>query len=40
VTRFWGTGFHAMNDIVARIKKSRWAKINPFDPAYEEWGEL
>ncbi len=40
VTRFWGTGLHSMNDILERIRKSRWAKINPFDPAYKEWGEL
>ncbi len=40
VTRFWGTGLHSMNDLLDRIKKSRWANINPFDPAYKEWGEL
>jgi len=40
VTRFWGTGVHSMADIVERIRKSRWADVNPLDPAYKEWGEL
>jgi hypothetical protein len=40
VTRFWGSGFHSMVDVVQRIRSSRWADINPFDPAYKEWGEL
>ncbi len=40
VTRFWGAGLHSMNDVLERIRKSRWAGVNPFDPAYKEWGEL
>ena len=40
VTRFWGLGDHAMDDVLERIRKSRWADVNPFDPAYKEWGEL
>ncbi len=40
VTRFWGMGIHSMEDLLARIKDSKWANINPFDPAYKEWGEL
>jgi hypothetical protein len=40
VTRFWGTGGHSMVDLLERVRKSNWANVNPFDPAYKEWGEL
>lgn len=40
VTRFWGLGVHSMTDILERVRKSKWAQINPFDPAHKEWGEL
>jgi hypothetical protein len=40
VTRFWGVGIHSMNDIEDRVRRSDWAGVNPFDPAYKEWGEL
>jgi len=40
VTRFPGSGLHAMDDILERIRNSRWADINPFDPNYTERGEL
>jgi hypothetical protein len=40
VTRFWGSGVHSMNDVLERIRKSRWATVNPLDPACKEWGEL
>ncbi|MGA0603140.1 lipase family protein [Caulobacter sp. KR2-114] len=41
VTRFWGAGLHSMDDLEARIRASRrWASVNPFDPAFKEWGEL
>src|SRR5262249_1905611 len=40
VTRFWGKGVHAMDDILGRVKKSRWADVNPLDPMYKELGEL
>jgi hypothetical protein len=40
VTRFWGIGVHSMDDILGRVKKSRWADVNPLDPMYKEWGEL
>jgi hypothetical protein len=29
-----------MDDILGRIRNSRWAHVNPFDPAHKEWGEL
>lgn len=40
VTRFWGTGLHSMDDVEARITRSRWAKIDPLGPEAQEWGEL
>lgn len=40
VTRFWGLGVHSMDDIEQRIQGSKWAGVNPFDPAQKEWGEL
>jgi hypothetical protein len=40
VTRFWGLGVHSMDDIEDRVRRSDWANVNPFDPAYKEWGEL
>lgn len=40
VTRFWGGGFHSMDDLEERIRSSAWNSINPFDPAHSEWGEL
>jgi hypothetical protein len=40
VTRFWGMGVHSMDDIEGRVRRSDWAGVNPFDPAYKEWGEL
>ena len=40
VTRFWGTGLHSMDDVFERVRSSRWANINPFDPKNKEWGEF
>ncbi len=40
VTRFWGKGVHAMKDLLARISKSKWNLVNPFDAKNKEWGEL
>lgn len=40
VTRFWGKGAHSMDDVEARIRSSRWARVNPLDSAVKEWGEL
>jgi hypothetical protein len=40
VTRFWGAGLHSMDDVQARIARSRWAKIDPLAPEAREWGEL
>src|SRR5262249_6812099 len=40
VTRFWGAGLHAMDDIYDRVRKSEWARMNPFDSKNKEWGEL
>jgi hypothetical protein len=40
VTRFWRAGGHFMTHITERLRKSRWATVNPFDPASKEWGEL
>lgn len=40
VTRFWGKGVHSMDDILERVRKSRWANIKPFDPAHKEWGDF
>ncbi len=40
VTRFWGKGVHGIDDVVERVRTSRWANIHPLDPAHKEWGEL
>jgi len=40
VTRFWGLGLHSMQELLDRIRLSKWAQVNPFDPAHKEWGEL